>query len=60
MGKSDAEIIVLFYEQVNMTAEEPEAWLDDPKSSKIGTGVGDKTGHRIMEILHKNPGKMQD
>ncbi|KAH9973258.1 hypothetical protein BGW80DRAFT_1309162 [Lactifluus volemus] len=60
MGKSDSEVIALFNEQVNMTAEELEAWLDDPQSRKAGTGVGIESGHRIVEILRKNPGKMPD
>ncbi|KAH9973237.1 hypothetical protein BGW80DRAFT_1309031 [Lactifluus volemus] len=57
MGKSDSEVIALFKEQVNMTAEELETWLDDPQSRKAGTGVGIESGHRIVEILRKNPGK---
>jgi Protein of unknown function (DUF3140) len=60
MGKSDSEVIALFNEQVNMTTEELEAWLDDPQSRKAGTGVGIESGHRIVEILRKNPGKMPD
>ena len=40
-----------------MTVEELEAWLEDPKSKKAGTGVGIESGHRIVEILRKNPTK---
>jgi hypothetical protein len=60
MGKSDLEVIALFNEQVNMTPEELEAWLDDPQSRKAGTGVGIESGHRIVEILRKNPGRKPD
>jgi len=60
MGKSDAEILELFNEQVNMTADELEAWLDDPQSGKAGTGVGIESGRRIVEILRKNPGRKSD
>jgi hypothetical protein len=60
MTKSDAEVIALFNEQVNMTADELEAWLDDPLSRKAGTGVGLESGRRIMEILRKNPDKNPD
>jgi len=55
MGKSDAEVIALFNEQVNMTADELEAWLDDPQNREAGTGVGIESGRRIVEILRKNP-----
>lgn len=57
MGKSDAEVIEAFNEQVNMTVEELEAWLDSPESEKAGTGVGHDSGRRIVEILKKNPSK---
>ncbi|KAI0297580.1 hypothetical protein B0F90DRAFT_880033 [Multifurca ochricompacta] len=60
MGKSDAEVIALFNEQVNMTADELEAWLDNPQSRKAGTGVGIESGRRIVEILLKNPNKNPD
>ena len=43
-----------------MTAKELEAWLDDPQSRKAGTGVGIESGHRIIQILRKNPGKTPD
>src|SRR5437879_11538731 len=55
MGKSDAEVIAIFNEQVNMTADELEAWLDDTRSREAGTGVGIESGRRIVEILCKNP-----
>jgi hypothetical protein len=60
MGKSDAEVIALFNEQVNMTADELEAWLDGPRSREAGTGVGIESGRRIVEILRQNPEKKPD
>ena len=60
MGKSDTEVIALFNEQVNMTADELEAWLDDPQSREAGTGVGIESGRRIVEILRKNSSKKPD
>jgi Protein of unknown function (DUF3140) len=60
MGKTDAEVIALFNEQVNMTADELETWLDDPQSREAGTGVGIESGRRIVEILRKNPDKKPD
>ncbi|KAI0066628.1 hypothetical protein BV25DRAFT_1796330 [Artomyces pyxidatus] len=55
MGKSDAEVIALFHEQVNMTADEIEAWLEKPESHKAGTGVGLESGRKIIDILRRNP-----
>ncbi len=55
MTKTDAEVIALFNEQVNMTVDELETWLDDPQSREAGTGVGIESGRRIVEILRKNP-----
>lgn len=57
MGKTDAEVIEVFNEQVNMSIEELQAWLDSPESEKAGTGVGHDSGRRIVEILKKNPDK---
>lgn len=57
MVKSREEVIAEFHEDVNMTAEELEKWLEDPKSTKAGTGVGIESGHKIIEILRKNPDK---
>ena len=57
MVKTKEEIIAQFHEEVNMTVEELEAWLDDPKSTKAGTGVGIESGHKIIKILRKNPTK---
>ena len=56
-GKSDAEVIELFNEKVNMTAYELEAWLADPQSEEAGTGVGHESGERIVKILRGNPNK---
>ncbi|TBU21496.1 hypothetical protein BD311DRAFT_772022 [Dichomitus squalens] len=55
MVKSKEDVIAQFNEEVNMTVEELEAWLEDPKSLKAGTGVGIESGHKIIEILRKNP-----
>ncbi|OSD01224.1 hypothetical protein PYCCODRAFT_556312 [Trametes coccinea BRFM310] len=55
MVKSREDVIAQFHEEVNMTADELEKWLEDPKSSKAGTGVGIESGHKIVEILRKNP-----
>lgn len=60
MGKSDAEVIDIFNEQVNMTADELEAWLDDPRSRDAGTGVGIESGRHVVEILRKNPERKPD
>jgi Protein of unknown function (DUF3140) len=60
MGQSNAEVITLLNKQVNMTADELEAWLDDPQSRKAGTGVGIECGRDIVETLCKNPGKNPD
>ncbi|KAI0830866.1 hypothetical protein BC628DRAFT_909465 [Trametes gibbosa] len=57
MVKSREETIKEFNEEVNMTVEELEKWLEDPKSTKAGTGVGIESGHKIIEILRKNPDK---
>ncbi|KAA1477251.1 hypothetical protein DENSPDRAFT_786340 [Dentipellis sp. KUC8613] len=58
--KSDSEIITTFHEQVNMTVDELEKWLDSPESERAGTGVGHDSGRRIVEILRKNPEKKAD
>ena len=55
--KSKEEVIAQFNEEVNMTMEELETWLEDPKSEEAGTGVGIESGHKIVEILKKNPAK---
>jgi hypothetical protein len=60
MTKTDVEVIALFNEQVNMSADELETWLDDPQSCEAGTGVGIESGRRIVEILRKNPEKNPD
>ncbi|KAI0354760.1 hypothetical protein OH77DRAFT_1425877 [Trametes cingulata] len=57
MVKSREEVIEQFHEEVNMTAEELEKWLEEPKSTKAGAGVGIESGHKIVEILRKNPSK---
>lgn len=55
MVKSKEETIEQFNEEVNMTADELEVWLEHPMSRKAGTGVGIDSGHKIVEILRKNP-----
>ncbi|EED83738.1 predicted protein, partial [Postia placenta Mad-698-R] len=57
MVKSREDVITGFHEQVNMSVDELQKWLDDPKSRKAGTGVGIESGHKIIEILKKNPDK---
>ncbi|EED80321.1 predicted protein, partial [Postia placenta Mad-698-R] len=57
MVKSREDVITRFHEQVNMSVDELQKWLDDPKSKKAGTGVGIESGHKIIEILKKNPDK---
>lgn len=60
MVLSKEEIVSKFNEQVNMTVEELEAWLDNPESKKAGTGVGLESGRKIVEILKKNPEKIPE
>jgi len=57
MVKSKEDTVKEFNEQVNMTAEEIEVWLEDPMSRKAGTGVGLDSARKIIEILKKNPKK---
>lgn len=57
MVKPRDEVIAEFNLQNNMTVDELQAWLDDPQSKKAGTGVGIESGHKIVEILKKNPNK---
>ncbi|KAH9885445.1 hypothetical protein C8Q73DRAFT_717886 [Cubamyces lactineus] len=57
MVKSREDVIREFNEEVNMSVDELEKWLEDPKSTKAGTGVGIESGHKIIEVLRKNPEK---
>lgn len=57
MTKPKEEVIKEFNLLNNMTVEELQAWLDDPESKKAGTGAGIESGHKIIEILKKNPTK---
>ena len=57
MVKSKEDVIADFNLQINMTVDELQAWLDDPQSKQAGTGVGIESGHKIVEILKKNPDK---
>ncbi|KAI0694904.1 hypothetical protein BC835DRAFT_994257 [Cytidiella melzeri] len=60
MVKSRDDTIAEFNENVNMSAEEIQAWLEDPMSKKAGTGVGLESAAKIIEILKKNPTKDPD
>jgi hypothetical protein len=53
--KDQKEVIEKFNQQVNMSAEELEKWLESPESHKAGTGVGLESGKKIIEILRRNP-----
>ena len=55
MAKPREDVVAEFNAGVNMSAEELESWLADPQSEEAGTGVGVESGHRIVEILRKNP-----
>ena len=55
--KPKDEVVQEFNIQVNMTVEELQDWLKDPQSKTAGTGVGLESGHKIVEILKKNPSK---
>lgn len=57
MVKSNEDVIAEFNLQNNMTVDELQAWLDNPQSKQAGTGVGVESGHKIVEILKKNPSK---
>ncbi len=57
MVKSKEDTIAEFNEQVNMSVEELEEWLENPQSKKAGTGVGLERAAKIIEILKKNPTK---
>lgn len=57
MVKSREDTIAEFNEQVNMSVEELETWLENPMSRKAGTGVGLESASKIIEILKKNPTK---
>lgn len=54
---SDKEVIDQFNINTNMSVDELEKWLDNPQSKKAGTGVGIESGHKIVDILKKNPDK---
>jgi hypothetical protein len=60
MVKPRDEVIAEFNEQVNMSADELERWLENDESGKAGTGVGMESGHKILAILRKNPGKVPE
>lgn len=57
MPLSDEEVVSQFNINTNMSVDELEKWLDNPKSKEAGTGVGIESGHKIIEILKKNPEK---
>jgi hypothetical protein len=59
-----------FKDAVNMTPSALEKWLDTAESKEVGwkgedghglgESVGHKSGHRIVEILHKKKGDLAD
>ncbi len=56
-----------FGEAVNMSAAELQEWLDTDESQSVGQksgGSGESTGHeagrRIVELLHKEQGDLDD
>ena len=55
-----------FADAVNMTASELERWLETDESQSVGQkdGDGESTGHasgrRIVELLHKKKGDLDD
>ena len=59
-----------FREAVNMTASELEKWLQTEESREVGwkgedghgsgESVGHKSGTRIVELLHKKAGDLDD
>ena len=56
-----------FDEAVNMSASQLEEWLDTDESRSVGQrsgGSGESTGHesgrRIVELLHKRKGDLDD
>lgn len=55
--KSKEEVISEFNILTNMSVDELQSWLDDPKSKKAGTGVGLESAEKIIGILKKNPSK---
>ncbi|GJE89692.1 hypothetical protein PsYK624_057980 [Phanerochaete sordida] len=57
MTKSKDDVVREFNLLTNMSVDELQQWLDDPKSKNAGTGVGIESGHKIVEILKKNPDK---
>lgn len=57
MVKSDEQVAEEFNIQTNMSVGELQGWLENPKSQEAGTGVGVESGHKIVDILEKNPEK---
>lgn len=55
--KDKQEVITKFNEQVNMSADELENWLQTDECHRAGTGVGLESGKKIVEILRSNPNK---
>ncbi|WP_345951886.1 DUF3140 domain-containing protein [Mucilaginibacter sp. PAMB04274] len=59
------EIYIEFKELVNMTASSLEKWLKTDESKKVGwdsgdgESVGHKSGEKIVSLLHKNKGELQ-
>ncbi|WP_345952417.1 DUF3140 domain-containing protein [Mucilaginibacter sp. PAMB04168] len=59
------EIYIEFKELVNMTASSLEKWLKTDESKKVGwdsgdgESVGHKSGEKIVSLLYKNKGELQ-
>lgn len=68
----DAQIAIRrdFKEAVNMSAAELERWLDTPESRDVGwkgedghgsgESIGHQSGRRIIELLHKKSGDLDE
>lgn len=57
MTKPNEDVVSEFNINTNMSVDELEKWLDTPQSKEAGTGVGVESGHKIVDILKKNPDK---
>ena len=63
--KSPDQIREEFHDAVNMTPKELEEWLETDDSQSVGQdeggeSTGHKSGRRIVEILHKKEGAIDD
>lgn len=60
MVKPREDVVREFNELVNMSAHELSTWLENPESTRAGTGVGLQSGRRIIDILTRNPSQDPD